>query len=116
MKPNITNLDPANQRSYQLKFQKTVHIDRPRNELYRFWRDFENLPRFMEHVRSVECLDDLRSHWVAKAPLGNEAEWDAEIVTDVENSVIGWQSLKNSGIENAGSVRSSRGRGRCRLR
>lgn len=82
-----------------------VTVDKPAAELYRFWRDFENLPCFMEHVESVKRLDDKRSHWVAKGPLGAKVSWDAEIIADRENKIIGWRSMKGSQIHQAGSVR-----------
>lgn len=84
---------------------RSVTINRPVEELYAFWRNFENLPRIMEHLESVTVMDNNRSHWVAKAPLGAKVEWDAEIVNEVRNEVIGWRSLANAQVANAGSVR-----------
>lgn len=84
----------------------TVTIDRSPEELYRFWRDFENLPRFMDHLESVQTeVDGLRSHWRAKAPAGARVEWDAEVLEDVPNERIAWRSLPGAGIQNAGVVR-----------
>jgi uncharacterized membrane protein len=77
-------------------------INRPVEEVYRFWRDFQNLPKFMHHLESVEMTGERRSHWKAKAPAG--MEWDAEIVEDVPNSRIAWQSLEGSDISNRGFV------------
>ena len=85
--------------------ERSVTINRPRAELFRFWRDFENLPRFMKHLESVTKIDDTRSHWVAKAPLGRSVEWDAEITDEMESELIAWQSTQRADIENAGSVR-----------
>lgn len=87
-----------------LKVERSVTIDRSPEELYRFWRDVENLPRFMAHLEAVTPLDDLRSHWVAKAPAGTRVEWDAEIHNEVENELIAWRSLPDSDVNNAGSV------------
>jgi uncharacterized membrane protein len=84
---------------------QSVTIRRSPEELYQFWRNLENLPRFMEHVESVEVYGNGRSHWRVKAPLGMNVEWDAEIITDLPNEVIGWRSLEDSQIANAGSVR-----------
>jgi uncharacterized membrane protein len=78
-------------------------IARPRDEVYRFWRNFENLPRFMNHLQSVDVLDDRRSHWVVKGPAGRMVEWDAEIINDVENELIAWRSIGGD-VQNAGSV------------
>jgi uncharacterized membrane protein len=81
-----------------------VTIDAPIDELYRFWRDFENLPRFMTHLESVFTRPDGRSHWVAKGPAGTTVAWDAEIINEVPNQVIGWRSLPGSDVVSAGSV------------
>ena len=62
-------------------------------ELYDFWKNFENLPRFMAHLKDVKKIDERRSHWVAKAPAGMSAEWDAEIINDEPNALIAWRSL-----------------------
>jgi len=88
-----------------IKVEKSVTINRPVEELYRFWHNFENLPRFMKHLESVSVMDDKRSHWVATGPAGTKVEWDAEIINDVPNEVIGWRSLENANVDNAGSVR-----------
>jgi len=94
-------------------FERGIHVDvsmtieRTPWDLYQFWRNFENLPRFMEHLESVTVIDDKRSHWVAKAPAiaGGKVEWDAEIINDEPNSLIAWRSLENANVDNAGSVR-----------
>lgn len=85
--------------------RKVITIDRPAAEVYSFWRDFENLPQFMNHLKSVVVGPDGNSHWVAKGPAGTEASWDAELTTDTPNELIGWQSLPGSMVENAGTVR-----------
>jgi uncharacterized membrane protein len=71
--------------------------------LYRFWRDFENLGRFMHHLQGVR-VEGNRSHWIACGPLGTRFEWDAEIITERPNELIGWRSLPGSAIDTAGSV------------
>jgi uncharacterized membrane protein len=88
-----------------LHVEKSVVINRTPEELYGFWRDFQNLPRFMDHLVSVQVTDATRSHWVAKAPLGSTVEWDAEIIADRPNEVISWRSLEGADVTNAGSVR-----------
>jgi len=85
--------------------QQVVTIKKPPEELYRFWRDFTNLPRIMDHLESVTVEDGKRSHWRARAPAGNSVEWDAEIINDEPNRVIAWRSLENASVANAGSVR-----------
>ena len=86
------------------KVEKSVTIDRPPAELYGFWRNFENLPRFMKHLESVKVSGDERSHWVAKGPAGTSVEWDAEVYNEKENEMIAWRSLEGSEVANAGSV------------
>jgi uncharacterized membrane protein len=83
---------------------KSVTINRSAEELYGFWRNFENLPKFMNHLESVKVLDDKRSEWTAKAPLGYTAHWGAVITEEAENELIAWRSVKNSEIPNSGRV------------
>ncbi len=86
-----------------IKVEKSVTINKSPAELYSFWRRFENLPRFMNHLESVTTSGN-RSHWVAKAPAGTSVEWDAEIYNEKENELIAWRSLEGSQVDNAGSV------------
>jgi uncharacterized membrane protein len=80
-------------------------------EVYQFWRNFENLPRFMRHVDSVTELGEGRSHWKVKGPAGMEVEWDAAIVADVPNEVITWRTQENADVDHAGAVRFERAAG-----
>ena len=89
------------------KIERNVTIQRPRAELYAFWRNFENLPQFMEHLVSVEVLSDKRSRWTAKAPAGMVVEWDAELVNDIPDTLIAWKSVGVADVPNAGSVHFS---------
>jgi uncharacterized membrane protein len=89
-------------------------IDKPRAELYAFWRRLENLPRFMKNLTEVTDLGNGRSHWVGKSALGLKAKWDAEIVEEREGQFLSWRSLPGSMISNAGTVsfeESPNGRG-----
>ena len=88
-----------------IKVEKTVTINKPADELYRFWHNFENLPNFMKHLKSVKVIDNKRSHWVANAPLGASVEWDAEIIEDRQNEFISWASVEGADIDNSGFVR-----------
>jgi uncharacterized membrane protein len=90
--------------STRVHVQKSVTINKSQAELYQFWRNFENLPQFMNHLDSVTVLDDKRSHWKAKAPLGYTVEWDAEATGEVENERISWHSMEGSEIPNSGVV------------
>lgn len=87
-----------------IKVEKSVSIKKSPEELYQFWRNFENLPRFMKHLKSVKSFDERRSHWIAKAPAGMTVEWDAEIIKEEENHMIAWRSLADAEVKNAGSV------------
>jgi uncharacterized membrane protein len=87
-----------------IKVEKSVTIDRPREELFRFWRNLENLPHVMSHLESVRVTGPNRSHWVARGPLGKRFEWDAEIHTERANELISWRSLPGSEVDTAGSV------------
>lgn len=81
-----------------------VTVNKPAEELYTFWRNFENLPRFMSHLESVHNLDATRSHWKAKAPAGMNVEWDAEIVRDQAPYLIEWRSVEGASVPNQGLV------------
>ena len=84
--------------------RKAITIDKSAEELYRFWHNFENLPRFMRHLHSVRSSGG-RLQWVSNGPLGKNFSWDAELVEDRENEYISWRSVPGSQIENQGSVR-----------
>ncbi len=90
-----------------IEVERAVTVNRPAAELFRFWRDVANLPRFMDHLKEVSVLDDRRSHWVAKAPLDTSVEWDAEIAEERPEEMIAWRSLPGSDIPNEGAVRFS---------
>jgi uncharacterized membrane protein len=86
------------------KVEHSVIINRPALELYSFWRNFENLPNFMNHLESVKRFGGDRSHWVAKAPGGTTVEWDAEVYNEKEGEMIAWRTLEGSQVASAGSV------------
>lgn len=94
-----------------VQVKKSIAINSSPEELYSFWRNFENLPRFMSHLKSVQTTGDGRSHWVAKGPAGTTVEWDAEITEDRPNELIAWRSLEGADVENSGSVRFERAPG-----
>lgn len=88
-----------------IRVNEVVTINRSQAELYRFWRNFENLPRFMKHLEAVHVLSDTVSRWKAKAPGGLTVEWDAEITYEKQPDVITWRSMANADIPNSGTVR-----------
>jgi uncharacterized membrane protein len=99
---------PARPEDY---FERGIHVEQSMTvertpwDLYAFWRNFENLGKFLHHVESVKVLDDRRSHWAIRAPAGSTVEWDAEIINDEPNALIAWRSLAGANVDNAGSVR-----------
>jgi uncharacterized membrane protein len=83
---------------------RTITIDRPRAEIYAFWRDFENLARFMENIERVDVLDAKRSHWVVSAPGDDSVEWDATITEEREDELLAWKSAEDADIKHLGRV------------
>lgn len=94
-----------------VRVRQSITIARPPEEVYRFWRDFRNLPRFMGHLESVELRDGGRSHWVARAPGGRTVAWDAEVTEDRPNERLAWRSLEGADVDNTGTVRFERATG-----
>jgi uncharacterized membrane protein len=89
-----------------VNIRSSFNVNKPRQEVYDFWRKLDNLPKFMNHLQSVEVIDSKRSHWVLKLPIDiAKVSWDAEIVNDEPGYAIGWSSLPGSTIDNAGKVR-----------
>lgn len=84
--------------------EKSIIINKSPEELYAFWRDFENLRTIMSHLESVTQTRGKRSHWVAKGPAGVPVEWDAEITADKKNEMISWRALEDADVPNEGSV------------
>ena len=91
----------------KLHVTKSKTINKSAAELYEYWRSFENLPTFMQHLESVTKIDEKTSRWKATAPLGQTVEWDAEITSDIPNQRIGWASLPGAFIPNSGVVQFS---------
>lgn len=84
--------------------EEAVTVNRPVADVFRFWRNFENLPTFMRHLRLVSQREAGISHWVARGPAGLNVEWDARIINEIDDKLIAWQSLEGSTISTAGSV------------
>lgn len=99
----LSRVSPVQGRA--VKVEQVVTIACPADELYRYWRDFANFPRFMRHLNRVEVLDARRSRWTATAPAGMSVTWDAEIVQDRDGEWLAWRSLPDSQVQNRGSVR-----------
>ena len=115
-------LDTAHDQGQSLEediAQRGIHvaqamlINKSPEELYRFWRNFENLPQVMRHVESVRVVDDRRSHWVVRAHKvpGGRVEWDAQITRDDPNELIAWRSEPGSEVETTGQIRFAKALG-----
>jgi uncharacterized membrane protein len=105
---NLTGRNTADvqRRAPAMEVRTTFTINKPRSDVYAFWRKLENLPRFMQHLEKVEELDDRRSTWTAKVPGGVGAvSWQAEITDDISGELIAWTSIQGSTVDNAGEVR-----------
>ena len=99
---------PVGEREQGLVVERGVTIQRPTEELYRFWRDFEHLPPVLPHLMSVTAGPDGRSHWVTSGPAGRSVAWDAEIVEERPNELIRWQSLPGAQVANRARCGSCR--------
>jgi uncharacterized membrane protein len=88
-----------------INITERITVNAPRDAVYRFWRDLSNLPRFMQHLKSVETISDTESRWVANTP-GNliGLRWNASITREEDGYYIGWESIEGSMIDNAGKV------------
>lgn len=92
----------------------TTVINATADQIYTFWRNFENLPRFMHNLEAVTVHDAMHSHWVSRGPVGSSVEWEAEIINEIPGELIAWRSIASSTVHNAGSVQfkpSTGGRG-----
>jgi uncharacterized membrane protein len=87
-----------------LNVKKSVTINRSREELYQFWRKFEQLPCFMSHLESVTEIGPNLSRWEAKGPAGVRVAWEAQLIDDKPNERIAWRSLDGADVDNAGVV------------
>jgi uncharacterized membrane protein len=98
-------IEPVEVEEEGIHVRKTITVNKPVEEVYGFWHDFENLPRFMRHLKSVTVMGGGRSHWVAKGPADKSVEWDAVTTRDVPNELIAWRSEGNADVYNEGEVR-----------
>jgi uncharacterized membrane protein len=94
-----------------IRVKRAITVNRPLDEVYAFWRNFENLARFMDHLESVQVTGERTSHWKAKAPADVTIEWDAEIIEERPDEIIVWRSLAGADVDNSGSVHFRRAPG-----
>jgi uncharacterized membrane protein len=90
--------------SHGIEVQKTINVDAPLEEVFSFWTDYQNFPRFMHHVREVQVRDDV-SHWVVAGPAGVPVQWNAKLVEVEPNRLLRWRSLFGSSVKHEGCVR-----------
>jgi uncharacterized membrane protein len=88
-----------------LAVEKSITVNKSPEECYRFWRNFDRFPEFMQHLEAVEKITDTRSHWKARAPIGSSVEWDAEITADQPGEMLAWHSVEGADVDNGGTVR-----------
>lgn len=94
-----------NDKAHNVNIRVNSVINKPLSEVYAFWRNLENLPKFMNHLQSVKSINHTISEWTAKGPAGiGRLSWKAEIVRDEKEKLLSWNSLPESSIENAGKV------------
>ena len=87
-----------------VRVSKSITIERPPEAVYEFWWNLENLPRFMDHLQDVRSTGNGRSHWIARAPAGQQVGWDAEIVDERPGELFVWRALPGSDIQHEGSA------------
>jgi uncharacterized membrane protein len=88
-----------------INIKQTITVNRPKEEVFQFWRKLENLPLFMRHLQSVQEKDNIHSHWTARfSKKTPPISWNAEIVKEIENHFIGWHSVKGSIVDHGGKV------------
>lgn len=94
-----------NGKAYNVNIKVNSVIDKPVSEVYSFWRNLENLPKFMSHLDSIQTFSNTQSEWIAKGPLGiGTLKWNTEIIKDEENAMISWMSHTDAPVNNAGKV------------
>lgn len=104
-----TTLSSDGQSRQLVELEETIVVHQPITDVFDFWSDFQNFPRFMDHIKSVQKLDDKLSHWEAFIPFTDQTiSWDAEIIETRSNELIRWRSIADSDIYNEGTVRFKR--------
>jgi uncharacterized membrane protein len=83
---------------------RAVTIGKPRDQVFAFFRDFNNLARFMENIERIDVVDDTRSHWVVKAPAGRTVEWDSRLTREEPGRLLAWETGEDAEVKNHGRV------------
>jgi uncharacterized membrane protein len=100
----ISDAPASTFRSGDTPVARTVTVNRPRDELFAYWRDFTNFPRFMDNIRAVETLDETRSRWEIEAPAGAKVEFVSRIVEEEPGRLIAWESEEGADVRNSGRI------------
>jgi uncharacterized membrane protein len=96
--------EPAVKGNKGTRVEIVTTINRSPEDLFSFWRNFENLPQIMAHVESVNCTDDTHSHWQIRRSENKVVEWEAVVINERPNEMIAWRTIEGSDVEHAGSV------------
>lgn len=105
----VTNLDTRSLLGLSggengIRVNKTINIFAPIDEVYQFWRNFENFPLFMEHVKEIKTQGDI-SNWKVTGPAGSTIEFQSRVTQDIPNELIAWETMPDSPVRSAGFVR-----------
>jgi len=106
MQPSEYEREVAREHGWKRAFASapSVTVNRPREDLYRYWRDFSHLGGFMEHIEQVDVLDDARSRWTVKAPMGQTVQWISRVTEDRPGERIAWETEAGADVRSAGWV------------
>ncbi len=99
------NEDNIVQHASAINIRITMSVNAPRKFVYDAWRNLENLPHFLKHIKKIDVIDDIHSHWVFKTP-GKipSIKWDAEIIDQEDARELSWRSLPGSMVETIGKI------------
>ena len=84
---------------------KTIRIAAPVDQVFAYWRNLENFPQWMTHVREVRYVGGDRYRWTVDGPAGAPVSWESELLNVVENREMTWRSVEGSQVEHTGRVR-----------
>ncbi|HZW04141.1 MAG TPA: SRPBCC family protein, partial [Anaerolineaceae bacterium] len=98
-----------------IDIRKSITIQAPVEQVYNLWENFDNFPRFMEHVKEVRNMGGGRNHWIVRGPAGMDVEFDAMVTEKVPNELIAWESVADSSVKHKGRVRFNRNNNRTRV-
>ena len=100
-----SQIDKLTAEAININIHSSFIVNKPRMEVYKFWRNLDNLPLFMNHLERVDIIDNEHSHWIVKIPNGvTTMSWNVEIAHDIPGELIGWSSMPGSVIDNAWKV------------